>query len=293
MAAAGAAIGALWLFGMLGLLERLAYFPLRDTPPAPAGIEDVWFRAEDGTRLHGWFVEARPSPGRSEPVGSVLMLHGNAGNVSHHLGFVGFLPRAGFNLLVFDYRGYGRSDRGSLKRAHMYRDAHAALDALSARDDVDPGRIVIFAQSLGAAFGSHLMADRRDVRAGVLMSAFSSWREMAASVFGLRRPGPAARTVGRFLLPAGLDPVDAIARIEERPVLLIHGTDDEIVPFAHARRLASASGPNVRLRAVEAGDHNGLIWMAPELTTEIAEFYREALEPHEGGTLPGPAAPPS
>jgi alpha-beta hydrolase superfamily lysophospholipase len=260
-----------------GMLERLAYMPTRGTPPPPAGVEEVRFSSADGTGLHGWFLPAAGDRQGERALGAVLAVHGNAGNVSNHVGFVDFLPPRGFHVLLFDYRGYGRSDRGRLRRPELYSDTEAALDALLARPEAEPGRVAIFAQSLGTAFGAHLMASRREPRAAVLVSPFYSWQEMAASAFGGARPGPLARLAGRLFIRPGFDPAEAVGRIEDRPLLIVHGTEDRIVPFDHAERMARAAGANLTLRAVEGGSHNGLPWEAPELAVEIARFLEGAL----------------
>ena len=78
-------------------------------------LEDVWFDAADGTRLFGWYVKAAGSPG------VLLWCHGNAGNIGHRVEWLEMLCRAGANVLIFDYRGYGRSE-GRPFEAGLYRD---------------------------------------------------------------------------------------------------------------------------------------------------------------------------
>ncbi|UCF68785.1 MAG: alpha/beta fold hydrolase, partial [Acidobacteriota bacterium] len=236
----------------------------------------------------GWFLQA-DSVDRSEPASTILVLHGNAGNVSSHLAFVEHFPGAGFNVFLFDYRGYGRSEKGKLRRGEIYRDAHAALELILSRRDVARDRIAIYAQSLGAAFGLPLMAERSEIRAAVIVSAFSCWREMTASVLGGDRPGIVARMLSRWLMPAGLDPIEAIVRINDRPVLLVHGTADEVVPYSHAERLVAAGGSNVSLRSVEGGDHNGLRWYDSSLDEAMAHFLKHSLngaQKREGRATP-------
>ncbi|HUN82536.1 MAG TPA: alpha/beta hydrolase, partial [Phycisphaerae bacterium] len=96
-----------FLVTMLGC-DRVFYYPDRRVhgDPAEHGLkyEDVYFAAPDGVRLHGWFF-----PATKPATGTVLHIHGNAANVSAHYEFIRWLPAAGYNVLTFDYRGYGQS----------------------------------------------------------------------------------------------------------------------------------------------------------------------------------------
>jgi hypothetical protein len=140
------------LVGCAFLLQtRLVYFPTipgRELTATPADIglayEEVRFTAEDGVALHGWYV-----PGRSD-AGAVLFCHGNAGNISHRLEWLSMLHGLGLGVLLFDYRGYGRSG-GSPDEPGTYRDARAAWDYLVDERRIEPGRIVLFGESLGGA----------------------------------------------------------------------------------------------------------------------------------------------
>src|SRR5947207_2938863 len=108
--------------------------------PGQYGIEyqPVEFKAADGTALFAWFL-----PARGEPKGSVLYLHGNAQNISAHFSNVAWMPAAGFNVLAFDYRGYGGSE-GKPTLAGVQLDIDAAMRVLLERKDVDRNRIVVF-----------------------------------------------------------------------------------------------------------------------------------------------------
>jgi dipeptidyl aminopeptidase/acylaminoacyl peptidase len=262
-----------------GCMERLFYYPLRGRtvpPPHLAGAESVWFRSADGTRLHGWYIAAGgAAPG--DPVPSILHVHGNAGNIESHVGFTEYLPAAGFNLFIFDYRGYGQSEGRARRRGPLIADSEAALDALLARGDIDPSRVGLYAQSLGGAIGLNVMARRPEIRAAVVESSFASWRDMAASAVGGRSPGLVSRFLASILIRDDHRPEDAVARID-RPVLLVHGTDDSIIPVSHSRRLAEA-GPTAELVEIPGGDHNTLRWTNPEVEQLTIEFFERHLAP--------------
>ena len=264
-----------------GCMERLFYYPTRaETVPPPelAGAESVWFDSADGTRLHGWFIPAEGGTAgdvAGPAAATILHVHGNAGNIESHVWFTGFLPRAGFNLFIFDFRGYGRSEGGARRRGPLIADTHAAVDALLARSDVDAARLGMYAQSLGGAIGLNVMADRHELASCVAVSAFTSWRDIAADSVGGGRAGPFSRLLARMLIRDDHRADAAIARID-RPVLVIHGTDDRIVPVRHARRLAEA-GPTAELVELDGGDHNDMRTTHPEIDRLVIEFFRRTL----------------
>ncbi len=264
-------------FWSTGCMERLFYHPTRAAtvaPPEVSGAESVNFTSSDGTRLHGWFIPA--SDGAPvERAATILHVHGNAGNIEGHVWFTQFLPAAGFNLFIFDFRGYGRSEGTARQRGPLIADANAAVDTLLARPDVDARRLGLFAHSLGGAIGLNVMAQRPELRCALVMSAFSSWRDMAADAVGGDPPGPVSRFMARLLIKDDHRADVAIAGID-RPILIIHGTDDQIVPASHGRRLAEA-GPTAQLIEIDGGDHNNMRSSHPQVDDLVINFFRRTL----------------
>ena len=222
--------------------------------PGLYGIDyqPVEFKAEDGTALFAWFL-----PARGEPRGSVLYLHGNAQNISTHFANVAWMPAAGFNVLAFDYRGYGGS-QGSPTLEGVQLDIDAAMRALLARPDVDPARIIIFGQSLGGSLAIHYgarSAYRGNVRAIVVDSAFSDYRrivrEKLASFF-LTWPL-------QWLLPQTVDndfsPAASVRALSPIPLLLIHGERDTVVSVEHSQRLFERAASPKELWIVPDAGH--------------------------------------
>ena len=258
------------------------YHPDAVPTPVPANLpnaEAVWFNSADGTRLHGWFIPAQPvGPQRAgaSRAPTILHVHGNAGNIASHVWFTEYLPQHGFNLFIFDYRGYGESQGHPRSRGPLIADTIAALDALLARPDVDPTRIGMYGQSLGGAIGLNVMAQRPEIKAAVIESSFASWREIAANAVGGPAPGLASRSLAALLIPDTCRADDAIARIK-RPMLLLHGTDDHIIPISHSRKLAAASGGFATLIELPGGDHNTLRETHPEIENLVVSFLRREL----------------
>lgn len=273
--------GLLLVSSLTGCMERLYFIPTQGMTPvsrAAPGTLAIDFNSKDSTRLHGWLIPAYGDPSQIHRHATVLHLHGNAGNILSHDWFTAHLPPAGFNVFLFDYRGYGQSGGSARKRGPLLEDAHAALDMLLAHEDIDPGRIGLYAQSLGGALGLCLMAERSEIRAAVVESAFDDWQTIAANALGGDPPGWVARTFARMLIPSGKRPLDSIQQIKQ-PVLLAHGTDDRVVPISHGRRLAANGGASVQLIEFEGGQHNTLRTSHPEYEQSQIEFLSSHLKP--------------
>ncbi|MDY7108849.1 MAG: alpha/beta fold hydrolase [Planctomycetota bacterium] len=281
------------VFWVTGCMERLFYYPSGGPTPLPsgyAGVESVWFDSADGTRLYGWFVPARDGTETADAA-TIIHAHGNAGNLLDHFYFSEFFPPAGFNLFIFDYRGYGQSEGAARKREDLIADTEAALDAMLARGDVDPRRIGLFGHSLGGAIGLNVMADRPEIRAAVITASFTSWRQMAASALVHGDPGAVSSAVAGVFIRDHLRPIDAIARID-RPILIVHGDADPIVPIGHGRGLAAA-GPTAELEVMPGGGHNDLRDTHRKAETVPIEFFRRHLADGSGPVEPmGEAASP-
>jgi len=201
--------------------KSLIFYPTSDIDQTPEELglpyEDITFTTEDGVRLNGWFI---PSP---EGDLTLLWFHGNAGNISHRLDNIRLLhEKVKIHIFIWDYRGYGRSE-GSVSERGTYKDATAALKYLRSRKDLDPKKIVFYGRSLGAAVAVDL-ALREESLALIIETPFASIREMAKLVFPFLPIGPFLRT--RY------DTLEKIRQVRG-PLLILHGDQDDIVPYAH------------------------------------------------------------
>ncbi len=243
--------------GLTAQLDRwFVFFPTAAIERTPASVglpfEDVYFEAEDGVRLNGWYVPAPPgaaaSPGPA-PL-TFLWFHGNAGNLSHRVEDLATLHRRlGLNLFIFDYRGYGNSG-GRPAEAGLYRDARASWSYLTSRPDVAPERVVFFGRSLGTSVAVELAAELppgSQPGGVILISPFTSLGDMARRLYPCL---PLHWLAGdRFNTQA------RIGRVH-RPLLLIHSEQDEIVPVAQGRRLFRAANPPKDLLLLPRAGHN-------------------------------------
>lgn len=219
---------------------RFFFMPQQELVRTPAEIgldyEDVYFNAADGVRLHGWWL-----PAEKTAQGTVVFFHGNAENISTHIGSVYWLPAAGFNVFMPDYRGYGLSD-GEPSLPGLDADAVAALQVVMERTDIDTSHVAVLGQSLGAAVAIHAVAHSRyrsRFKALIVDSVFAGHRQIAREKlagFWLTWPlqWPLALTVND-----DFSPLRAIADIAPVPLLVIHGTGDQVIPIEHARQVFS------------------------------------------------------
>jgi len=224
----------------------LLYFPDKDVRQTPAAVnlafEDISFRTRDGITIAGWFV-----PSEDEK-GVLLFCHGNAGNISDRLDSINIFHQLGLSVLIFDYRGYGKSEGRPSERG-TYLDAEAAWDYLVKEKRKSPERIILFGRSLGGAVAAET-ALRKNAALLILESSFTSVPDLALKFY----PWLPVRFLAIFRYAS----IDKVGRIR-CPKLIIHSPDDEIVPFGHGTALYDkASGPKEFLR-IRGGHNEGFL----------------------------------
>lgn len=210
---------------MLAQLQRSVLFPRQFTQPdatVAGGVDglDRWWITTDQGRVEGWFL---PATSGSGPRPTVIFAHGNAELIELWPHAMAEYRDAGYNVLLPEYRGYGRSD-GSPTQQRITVDFVAFYDRLVARDDVDTGRIVFHGRSLGGgALGC--LAEVRCPGAMILQSTFTSVADIAA----------------QWMVPSIFiaDPFDTLSAIRglSVPTLIMHGRRDTVVPYEHAIRM--------------------------------------------------------
>jgi len=241
--------------------RRSLYFPMKDIEfvPSEAGLdyEDLYLATSDGVKLNAWFIPAHDSKY------TLLFCHGNAGNISHRIEKILILNKLGLDVLIFDYRGYGRS-KGRPSEQGLYRDVQAAYNYLVSKRNVLPRRIILYGESLGGAVAIDL-ASKNDVRAVITECTFSSTHDVARAVYPF---------LPAFFLSSKFDSASKIKGIAV-PKLIIHSQNDEIIPFAQSVKLFSASqGPKKHL--VLKGSHNTCFLDSKDLyISGIREFLED------------------
>ncbi|MGI8783261.1 MAG: alpha/beta hydrolase [Acidobacteriota bacterium] len=247
----------------------ITFHPERYSPgpdwSLPDGAEDVWLTTADGLRLHGWFLQSSSKPATA----TIIYFHGNAGNISYLRWLGQDLAQSGFDVLLLDYRGYGRSEGKVRGEQGIYADADAAYNYVVNSRGVNPQRLVLYGQSLGTAAVVDV-ASRKQCGAIILESGLSSAADFAAFALPL---------LPRWIHNLGRNRFESarkLARVQ-CPVLITHGQPDNTMDTRHAHALFAAANEPKRLLLVPGADHNVFGSGGDKYLGAIAVFIREAV----------------
>jgi len=225
--------------------KGIVFFPDRLIDATPKNYqleayEDVFFSAQDGTRLHGWFVHG------PDERAVLLWFHGNAGNISHRLHNLKKLHDAlQIPIFIFDYREYGLSE-GEITKAGTFSDAHGAFQYLIREKGFQESSILLFGRSLGTALAVDI-AGKEECLGVILEAAFTSTDDMMQRYFPFFAPQTQSTTK-----------YDSLSLIEsiKSPLLFIHGQLDQAIPVSMARRLFEKAPPPKDFYEIAGADHN-------------------------------------
>jgi len=239
--------------------SHFIFFPERNIVATPEQIgltfEDVAFLTEDGHILSGWFIPTE------EPKGVLLFCHGNAGNISHRLDSIILFHYLGLSTFIFDYRGYGRS-RGKITETGTYTDAEAAWRYLVKVRRIPPNEIIIFGRSLGGAVASKLAKNHKP-KGLIVESTFTSIPDIAAEIY----PFLPVRILTRFTYAT----IENIKDVR-CPVLVVHSRDDDIIPFAHGRRIFEAAQKPKEFLEIKGSHNEGFLVTGPRYRAGLESF---------------------
>jgi len=219
-----------------------------DWHPRALAPEDVWLTAADGAKLHAWWIAS------SNVKLTFLAFHGNASNIANRAPTYEFLRDTPANVLAVEYRGYGHSE-GKPSEAGLYLDAEAGCQYLTGTKGLDPKSIIVFGQSLGTAVATDLAA-RQAVGGLVLEAPFPSASRVASRIYRFL-PGLSLLVRGQF---------DTLAKVKKvaAPVLVVHCTDDPVLPFQFGKDVYAAAREPKEFLAIEGSCHEGASEIAPE-----------------------------
>lgn len=260
-------IGSLYVFILAGAYVfqgSLLFIPGREMIATPESVgldyRNHYFQTADGVKLHGWFIPG----GESEKY--IQLSHGNAGNISGRVGLASVLHEAGFNVFMYDYRGYGKSE-GNPSEQGLYKDAEAALDFIKTNYNVKNENIIQFGRSLGGAVASYIAANHK-TGGLVIDSSFINMKRIIEEVYPI---------IPSFLSKFRFPTTDYLSDIKGVPVLILHSRDDDLIGFHHGKELyATASEPKefVTLN----GGHNDSFLVTKEKYLNAWKEFKQTLE---------------
>lgn len=244
------------LVGLVYITQRhLIYFPEKTLPNShdflAARMMALSLVNQEGIRLNAWY---KPAQGRHP---TLLFLPGNAGNMSHRLYIARQFMQQGFGILLFDYRGYG-GNSGKPTEQGLYDDGTAAL-AFLIQQGIKPSQLVLYGESLGTAIATYL-AVKYSSCALILQSPFTSLDRLA-------------RVHYPWMPLTPWDKYDSLARIKNinTPLLIVHGTRDEVVPYDEGVTLFKAALEPKKMLSFTGYGHNDL-WHIADYTQLLNKF---------------------
>jgi alpha-beta hydrolase superfamily lysophospholipase len=249
--------------------------PLQTWKPADYGIpsdraDEVWIETDDGARLYGWYLRAK------NPIASTVYCHGNTGNLTNSAHVMPHLLDSGMNVLLFDYRGFGRSEGFATLRGVIAD----VLAVARFHDTIRPRNVpsVLYGYSLGGAIAAQAV-HRHHFDGLILQSTFTSLPDVARVEF--------PRVPLHLLSGRVFDTKHAIERLRI-PLLVIHGTSDETCPHWMGTAIFEACGSESKeMHVVDGGLHkdlwmrtpDDLVWTINRFVSGLSRLPRTRVEP--------------
>ena len=261
-------------------ISTLFFYPQKTliSTPKDAGLEfqDIWLKAEDGTKLHAWWIPAQGAGPDSNSI--VLYLHGNAENISSHSHSIYWLAKSGVSVLSLDYRGFGASE-GKARLPEMLQDLEAA--ALWMKQEYPEKKLIILGQSIGSVLAINFTAqaaEKYQIQALILDAPLTSIAAAARSAMSSNIVG---WLIWPFtvLIPSQWDSIKHIEKIN-LPVLIMHSPNDEIIPYRQGKELYKKwqhAHPEQQLCWLDSKGPHIMSFAFPELrkaTLQFIEYQR-------------------
>ena len=260
---------AAFVYGLRTVELLMTFHPSRmsamGAKSTPDGAETVWFNSADGVRLNGFYFQSLSKP----EVATIVFFHGNGGNISDVSWLGQRFAKHGFNVLLFDYRGYGASDGVAGDESALYADGDAAVAFLVNEKKLRPEQIVLYGHSLGTAVAADV-ASRGHFGAVVLESGFSSASSLASS---------ALPWLPRWLHFLGKNRFESARKLTKvkSPILIAHGDPDRTIPTSEAQLLFASANEPKRLLIIPGAGHVPFGSAGEQYLNQVEEFMREAL----------------
>jgi alpha-beta hydrolase superfamily lysophospholipase len=232
--------------------------------PKQVGVDpqDIWFKSANGTKLHGWYLEAPKSKGL------IVFFHGNGENLTSHYVSLSWIVPQGYSYFIFDYQGYGESE-GNPSQEKTIQDGHAAVKWAYENHRDQP--LIIFGQSLGGTIALRTAIDMREevpIRLVAVESTFHSYQAMSREVLSRSALTWLLQPLSWVLVSDKYAPDDEIAKLSPIPLIVIHGDKDKVVEYEMGQKVFARAGDPKEFWTVTNGRHIGAFWQKDQIFRE-------------------------
>jgi uncharacterized protein len=263
--------------------SSLLYFPTHELhyPPNRFSLspEEVHLQSADGTKLFAWLFR-HTAPEGTKPKALLVFYHGNGENLSSHYVSLIWILKQGYDFLIFDYRGYGRSE-GEPDPQGTVQDGEAALRWARAHYPQTP--IVIYGQSLGGNIALRNAIDLKDeigLRAVAADSTFASYQEVGRKVLARNIVTWPFQWLPWLVLSDRYAPERDLGRLAPVPLLVMHAEGDETVPFSCGERLYAEASPPKDFWKIPGNGHASTFMLSgPVYQQKFLEWLEHVLGP--------------
>ena len=269
-----------WFFVSLLFLSSCSNFlfvPIKPFPVTPDAAdilyEDIFIDTADGLKLHGWRLHADVESADAKPAGSILFFHGNGDNVSTQLPNTFWLVKQGYDLYVFDYREYGRS-QGEAELDSTIDDM-ALMIAYTVTQLPDDEKLIVMGHSLGGAMAIYSVAHsahREKIEALITIEAFSDYHDVTQDVLSNSWLFWLFQWPLSFTVDNSYRPLDSIGLVSPIPVVIIHSENDEMIDRYHADRLFEAANEPKLFKLITSNHNN--IFIAKENRQVLIDYLK-------------------
>lgn len=200
--------------------------------------EEVFFKTRDNLRLHGWWLKSETAK-----KANIIYVHGNAQNISSHVANVAWLTKKGYDVFIFDYRGYGYS-QGDVEIDGVIHDVLDAIAYVDQRSGKENTPVVVMGQSLGASLAIYAVSKsefKNRIKAVIAVSAFADYQNISQEVLSSWWLTWAFQWPLSFTINNNYSPLEYIANISPVPIAVLHSKEDEVIPYHHGLDLFEAA----------------------------------------------------
>jgi hypothetical protein len=244
---------------LLSGCSNLLFVPYKPFPLTPDGAglvyEDQYVTTADGLRLHGWKIYAE-----NKTAGNILFFHGNGDNVSTQLPNTFWLAKEGYDLYVYDYRGYGQS-QGAPDLDDTISDMEQMI-AHAVQQLPEDEKLIVIGHSLGGSMAIYTVAHsayRDRIEALITLEAFSDYNHVTQDMLSKSWLFWLFQWPLSFTVSNTYSPLDSIALVSPVPVCIMHSENDEMIDMYHADRLFEAAKEPKTFKLIDSNHSNVLI----------------------------------